>query len=127
MSAHSVPTTGAAGGLPEAIDAVETRLAMLSDALRENDGRGIDAAALDVQRALALTLDRFQRARAPLSPAMRQRLMRASAGVAAQRESLGRASASLDRAMNVLLPREAAVYNAQGATDAAKHSGVARA
>lgn len=113
--------------LSEAIDAIEGRLAVLGDALREHDGRGIDTAALEVQRALALALDRFHRNRAPVTPALRQRLARASAAIAVQRESLARATASLDRAIDVLLPREAGVYNARGAADQLKHSGVARA
>lgn len=124
MTNAAHPSTGS---LSEAIDAIDERLAVLADALRDHDGRGIDAAALDVQRALALALDRFQRGRAPITPALRQRLGRASAAIAVQRESLARATASLDRAIDVLLPREAGVYNARGAADQVKHSGVARA
>ena len=41
--------------------------------------------------------------------------MRASSQVAAQRESFARATAALDRAIDVLLPREAGgVYSAHG-------------
>jgi hypothetical protein len=127
MSAPHVPTAPAANGLADAIDAVEARLAALSEALREPGSRGIDTAALEVQRALSLTLDRVQRGGTPLSPALRQRLARASASVASQRESLARATAALDRAIDVLLPREAAVYNSRGAADQIKQSGVARA
>lgn len=117
----------APAGLAEAIDAIEVRLAALSAALGEPGGRGIDAAALEVQRALAHALDRVQRGGAALTPALRQRLARASAQVGSQRESLARATAALDRAIDVLLPREAALYNARGAAEAAKHSGAARA
>ena len=43
-----------------------------------------------------------------MPPALRRRLASASGQVAAQRESLARATAALDRAIDVLLPREAA-------------------
>jgi len=127
MNATPPPAGDATSGLAEAIDAIEARLSTLSNALREHDGRGIDAAALEVQRALALALDRFERGGSPLTPALRQRLARASAGIAAQRETLARATAALDRAVDALLPREAGVYNARGAAEQSKHSGVARA
>lgn len=47
-------------------------------------------------------------------PALRDRLMRASGLVASQRESLARATAALDRAIDVLMPRSApaSVYGA---------------
>ena len=51
--------------------------------------------------------------------------MRASSQVAAQRESFARATAALDRAIDVLLPREvAAVYSPRGAAErSAPHGG----
>jgi hypothetical protein len=52
----------------------------------------------------------------PLSPALRSRLVKASGQVAAQRESLARATAALDRAIEVLIPPEKpAVYSPYGA------------
>ncbi|HEU4457977.1 MAG TPA: hypothetical protein VFR90_02520 [Methylibium sp.] len=113
--------------LDAAIDDVEARLAALAASLAEPGGRAIDTAATDLQRALAAALDRFQRSRGPVPPALRQRLARASASIAAQRETLARATAALDRAIEVLLPREGGTYNAQGAAAQARHSGLARA
>ncbi|HSV71022.1 MAG TPA: hypothetical protein VLI72_12995 [Methylibium sp.] len=108
---------------------VEQRLAGLAQALLERDSRGVDAAATQLQQALALALDHFGRAarEGGIPPALRQRLVRASGQVAAQRETLARATAALDRALEGLLPREATVYNARGAAALAVHSGSARA
>ena len=54
----------------------------------------------------------------PLPPALRNRLASASGQVAAQRESLARATAALDRAIEVLLPRDALpLYSPGGTTD----------
>ena len=62
-------------------------------------------------------------------PALRDRLAQASSQVVAQRESLARATAALDRALDVLLPREGAgLYSIYGAADRGMYkSGVFRA
>lgn len=106
---------------------VEHRLAGLAQALLDRDSRGVDAAAVDLQRALAAALDGFNRSRDPVPPALRQRLARASGQVASQRDTLARATAALDRAIEVLIPRESAVYNARGAAAHAAHTGVLKA
>lgn len=108
---------------------VEARLGGLAQALRERDSRGVDAAATELQRALGQALDHFGLAarRGGVPPALRQRLALASGQVAAQRETLARATAALDRAIDGLLPREAAVYNARGAAAQPASSGLARA
>jgi hypothetical protein len=101
-----------------AMNAVEARLAGLSDALRARDATAIDGQATELQRALSLAVEGFARAaqKGPLPVALRQRLARAGGQVAAQRESLSRATAALDRAIDVLMPRDAAVlYSAEGA------------
>ena len=61
--------------------------------------------------------------------ALRNRLASASGQVAAQRESLARATAALDRAIDVLLPRDSmALYSAYGGADRGMFkSGVIRA
>jgi len=58
-------------------------------------------------------------------PALRQRLALAGSQVAAQRESLARATAALDRAIDVLMPAPpaAAVYGQAGITERAASSG----
>ncbi len=124
---HSVAVPETA--LEPVIAEVEAKLAALAQALLEREHRGVDGAAADLQRALAQALDSFTHAahRGTVSPALRQRLVRASGQVAAQRDTLARATAALDRAMDILLPREAAVYNARGAAAHAVHSGLAQA
>ena len=104
--------------LETTLAAVETQLAALGESLRANDSVAIDHLATELHRALARAVDHFTRAarsgRVP-SP-LRERLMLASGLVASQRESLARATAALDRAMDVLMPRERAsgVYSASG-------------
>jgi hypothetical protein len=113
------PTTGRPDArLEEALAAVDQRLAALGEALRTRDLAGVDTHASALHAALAQAVDCFARAakNGPLPHALRLRLASTSGLVAAQRESLARATAALDRAMDVLLPREApAVYSAGGA------------
>ena len=106
-------------GLERTLSAVETRLAALGDALRTRDLAGIDRHATELHVALAAAVDTFCIAvrSGPVSPDLRRRLVAASGQVAAQRESLSRATSALDRAIDVLMPREAsAVYGAPGDT-----------
>lgn len=106
--------------LEDALAAVELRLSDLGEALRARDAAGIDCHATELQRALARAVDHFARAarqgRVPAT--LRHRLAQASGQVAAQRESLARATAALDRAIDVLLPSDGAgLYGAHGGTD----------
>ena len=125
------PALGAAPVLEEHLAAVESRLAALGNALRARDAGGIDLHATELHRALAGAVNQFAvAARSGRVPsALRTRLATASGQVAAQRESLARATAALDRAMDVLLPRESvALYSAYGAADRGMaKSGVIRA
>ena len=125
----ALPADSAPDTLETVVAAVEGRLAALARALREHDSRGVDTAAGELQRALAAALDAFNAAgrRGPVPPALRQRLVRASGAVASQRETLARATAALDRAIDILLPRESAGYTAQGTTAHLSQSGSARA
>ncbi len=115
--------------LESVIAEVEQRLSALAEALLERDTRSVDAAASQLQQALAVALDSFGHAarNGGIPPALRQRLVRASGQVAEQRATLARATAALDRALEGLLPREATVYTARGAAAVAVHSGSARA
>ena len=64
----------------------------------------------------------------PVPPELRRRLATASGQVAAQRESLARATAALDRAIEVLMPREApGLYSSLGAADRGFRGGVVQA
>jgi len=106
--------------LESALSAVEQQLALLGTALCERDSEDIERHASALHRALAAAVAQFAQAarRGTVPPALRQRLALASGRVAAQRESLARATAALDRAIDVLMPATAApaaLYSAAGA------------
>jgi hypothetical protein len=125
----AVPT-GPNPKLEEALASVEARLAALGYALRARDTAAIDTQATELHRALAHAVDSFARAsrNGGVPPAMRHRLASTSGLVAAQRESLARATAALDRAIDVLMPRDAAtLYSAQGGAERAPRGGVIQA
>lgn len=103
--------------LERSLAAVEARLKRLADALLERDLSAIELESSELHHSLAQAVDRFSRQarRGPIAPALKRRLASTSGHVAAQRESFARATAALDRAIDVLLPREApAVYGARG-------------
>ena len=125
----SITPTGITG-LEDTLSAVETRLADLSEALRTRDLAGIDRHATDLHVALATAVDTFCVAvrSGPVSPVLRRRLVAASGQVAAQRESLARATSALDRAIDVLMPREnSGCYSANGDTKRGRIGGGLRA
>jgi hypothetical protein len=125
------PAASPAGNdLEETLAAVEARLTALGVALIERNSESIDMQAGELHRALARAVDHFSRAarRGALPPPLRQRLMRAGSQVAAQRESFARATAALDRAIDVLLPRETSgLYSPLGASERGTRSGSLRA
>lgn len=93
--------------LEEAIGSIEHRLAALGGALCNRDAAAVESHAQELQRALVGAVQRLSHAvRQPggVPPALRQRLSAATGQVAAQRESLARANAALDRAIDVLMP-----------------------
>jgi hypothetical protein len=130
-----LPSTNSSDASPEleaTLTAIENCLSGLGDALRTRDSVAIESHASSLHRALATAVDRFTNAaRAGEVPAaMRKRLAQASGQVAAQRESLARATAALDRAIDVLLPREAGspkLYGANGGSDRGPRSGYLQA
>jgi hypothetical protein len=127
---HLPAPTGSDPKLEAALAAVESNLSALGEALRARDSAGIDRHATDLHRALATAVDCFARASrgGPVPAALRHRLANASGLVAAQRESLARATAALDRAIDVLMPRDAAsLYSAQGGSDRVARGGVIQA
>ena len=100
--------------------AVEARLSALGNALRARDPVAIDLQASELHRALASAVTKFSDAAksGPLPPSLRHRLASASGQVAAQRESLARATAALDRAIDVLLPGDSVpLYSALGSAE----------
>ena len=112
--------------LESALAAVELRLSGLGEALRARDSAGIDTHATELHRALARAVDRFVLAarQGSVPAALRHRLASTSGQVAAQRESLARATAALDRAIDVLMPREgAALYSTFGSNERTARGG----
>jgi hypothetical protein len=96
---------------------VEQHLDDLQSAMSARDMRCIELHAAELQRALALAVERFmEAARHGGSPLpLRRRLALAGAQVAAQRDALARATAALDRAIDVLMPGSGdALYSASG-------------
>ena len=119
-----------AAELETPLAAVENRLAALGAALYRHDAQAIESEAAELHRALAAAIDHFGRAarEGGVPPPLRQRLALASGRVAAQREALARATAALDRAIDVLLPGMGGnVYGATGAPDRAAMTGSALA
>ena len=112
--------------LETVLSAVEVRLAALGDALRSRDSVGIDVHATELHRALAMAVEQFASAarKGSVPPALRNRLANTSGQVAAQRESLARATAALDRAIEVLIPRDGAgLYSTLGSADRGARGG----
>jgi len=112
--------------LETALAAVEQRLSALGMALCVRDTVGIDLHATELHRALAAAVDQFAHAarHGAVPPELRHRLANTSGQVAAQRESLARATAALDRAIDVLMPREgSALYSTAGSTDRTPRGG----
>jgi hypothetical protein len=107
--------------LNQSLEMVEQHLTSLGQAVRGRDSDAIDRNAVLLHKALATAVDRFSSAarRGRIPEPLRKRLAAASGQVAAQRESLARATAALDRAIDVLIPREAsaAAYGPIGRND----------
>ena len=110
-----------AAALEAPLASVEQGLSALSMALHRQDAPAVERVAAELHTALAAAVDHFGRAAKSggVPPGMRRRLALAGGQVAAQREALARATASLDRAIDVLLPRlpaQPALYSAGGST-----------
>ncbi len=129
--APGLPAPIASPELESRLAAVESHLVALGNALRARDPAAIDLQASDLHRALAAAVSHFSDAarNGTVPSPLRERLAQASGQVVAQRESLARATAALDRALDVLLPREGAgLYSIYGAADRGMYkSGVIRA
>lgn len=103
--------------LEQPLARVESQLAALAIALRSSDPNALETAATELHNALAAAVEHFRRAarQGAVVPApLRHRLAVASAQVAAQRQSLARATAALDRAIDVLIPANVPTYGAAG-------------
>ena len=96
-----------AAALEASVDAIELHLQALGAALRDHDAPAIETHAAALHRTLAIAIQRFTHAarlQGGVPQSLRLRLARAGGQVAAQRESLARATAALDRAIDVLMP-----------------------
>lgn len=118
------------GELEATLGAVETHLQALGEALQARDPAATEAAATDLHRSLTLAVRRFGEtaSHGGVPPALRRRLALATGLVAAQRDAVARATAVLDRAIDVLLPAQAqlgasAAYGAQGYAVRAQSTG----
>lgn len=116
LSASAQAAARNAAALEAPMLAVETALAEMALALQRNDLKLLDKAAHGLHHALSTAVKQFgTAARQGGVPApLRHRLSLASAQVASQREALARATASLDRAMDVLIPRQMPAGNGYG-------------
>jgi hypothetical protein len=129
-STPAAPLASLSPALEASLVEVETSLAGLGEALRVRDAVAIDQNATGLQTALARAVDQFAVAArsGPIPASLRSRLSRASGQVAAQRESLARATAALDRAIDVLIPSDtSSVYSAYGATTRSVRGGMIQA
>lgn len=117
-----------AAELERPLKGVEDSLSALGLALHRQDAQEVDRVAAELHTALVAAVDHFTRAARSggVPPLLRQRLALAGGQVAAQREALARATASLDRAIDVLMPRApcaANLYSAAGSADRAGSQG----
>ena len=119
----SSPSSATDHELETSLGAVERHLALLGEALRERHATEIERHASELHRALAAAVQRFAAAarQGGVPSELRRRLALTSGQVAAQRESLARATAALDRAIDVLLPAGSgpALYGAAGGAERA--------
>ncbi len=114
MSASAAPIRP---DLEQPLLEVEGHLNQLGEALLHRDLAAVEQHAADLHGALAEAVETFRAAArvGALPPQLRNRLVLAGGRMAAQRESLSRASVALDRAIDVLMPADAGdVYGASG-------------
>jgi hypothetical protein len=103
--------------LEQPLLAVEAALNQLGDALARRDAAAIEQHSAELHQHLARAVQSFSEAArtGSVPAALRNRLVRAGGLLAAQRESLARGNASLDRALDVLIPSEpTGLYGAGG-------------
>jgi hypothetical protein len=118
LSASAQAAARNAAALEAPLLAVETALAEMALALQRNDLPMLDKASHGLHHALSTAVKHFTNAarNGGVPAPLRHRLALASAQVASQREALARATASLDRAMDVLIPRQVPAGTGYGAS-----------
>jgi hypothetical protein len=119
-SLNEVRAVARVAELEPAVARLEFHLASLAAAMCRHDAAAIEIEAGALHKALAFALGEFGQAarEGGAPPQLRQRLIAASGQVAALREGLARATASLDRAIDVLLPEHggAGMYDLHGSS-----------
>ncbi len=90
--------------MPPLLTELEAALSLVQQALSQRDAVLLERQAVEVQRLMAEALAHSRER--PLDPQVRHRLARCGAQMAAQRQALFRATTALDRAIEVLMPRE---------------------
>ncbi|MDE2612710.1 MAG: hypothetical protein KGL78_04655 [Burkholderiales bacterium] len=127
ISSPDASRDAAAAKLEAPLALLEAHLAALHATLQQPDDAAIDRVAAELHGALAHAVDHFHLAarQGGVPPLLRRRLALAGAEVAAQREALARATASLDRAIEVLMPRAQAsrLYSSAGASERSPRAG----
>ncbi|MCZ8236239.1 MAG: hypothetical protein ACK520_06245 [Inhella sp.] len=126
LTPSSSTAPAAADPLTPLLTELESALGSVQAALSQRDALALERHAASVQRLMtdALREGRERGRGGDLTPALRQRLAAAGAQVAAQRAALGRATAALDRAIDVLMPPEPlGLYGQSGRTLRQRSSG----
>jgi len=116
----TVSSTPLSAELEAPLLAVEAALNQLGDALARRDAAAIEQHSAELHQHLARAVQSFSEAARSggVPAALRNRLVRAGGLLAAQRESLARGNASLDRALDVLIPSEpTGLYGAGGKSE----------
>lgn len=119
---------GLTSDLEAPLRTLEAQLSAMNAALRRPQDGAVERVAAELHAALVGAVDQFRRAARAggVPPHLRDRLAMASAEVAAQREALARAMASLDRAIDVLMPRApsgAQLYSSVGGAERGMSTG----
>ncbi len=114
--------------LEAALDSVERSLGALGTALRERNAAAVEHHASELHRALAAAIQRLgQASRQPsgVPHALRLRMAAVGGQVASQRENVARASAAIERGIEVLMPTAApvAIYGQGGHSERSATSG----
>jgi hypothetical protein len=120
VAMSATPNAQPSVDLEQPLQEVESCLNLLGEALHRRDTQAIELHAASLHLSLARAIEQFTVAArsGTVPPGLRTRLVQAGGRVAAQRESLARATAALDRAIDVLMPGEpSGLYGASGKSE----------